>query len=55
MDQKINTIDTEKAWQIVERFREICREHDLWLSVKTEEKPELKMIKIEEISIKVEV
>lgn len=43
-----------QAWEIVEKIRQIVKEHGLWVTVLTEEKPDLKMIRIQEISIRVE-
>lgn len=43
-----------QAEKIVSELRAVCKKHGLWLSVLREEKPHLKMIRIQEISIKVE-
>uniref|UniRef100_A0A6H1ZS10 Uncharacterized protein n=1 Tax=viral metagenome TaxID=1070528 RepID=A0A6H1ZS10_9ZZZZ len=42
------------AFKIVDKIDKICKDHGLWISVKTEKKPDLKIIRIEEISIKVD-
>ena len=43
-----------EARQIVEQFKQLCVKHNLWISVKEEHQPDLKWIRIEAISIKVE-
>ena len=44
----------DEAWNIVNKIKAICKEEGLWIFVKTEEKPDLEMIRIEEISIKID-
>ena len=43
-----------EARKLVEQIKALCASHNLWLSVREEHKPDLRMIRIEEISIKVE-
>jgi len=44
----------EKALNLEEKFRALCEENGLWLKIEHEIKPDLKMIRIKEISIKVD-
>ena len=43
-----------KALSIQQKFLDLCKEHQLWAIVEHIRKPDLKMIKIKEISIKVD-
>jgi hypothetical protein len=44
----------EDAIRVVNQIEAICLKHNLWCVVESVKQPELKMIKIKEISIKVE-
>jgi len=44
----------EEAIKILNQIEALCIKYGLWYSVETEKKPDLKMIKIREISIKVD-
>ena len=43
-----------EAIAIQDEIKEYCAGHGLWVSIEHERKPNLKMIRIKEISIKVE-
>ena len=43
-----------EARQLAAEIRELCKKHGVWLTMKEEFKPDLAMIRIEEISIKVD-
>lgn len=43
-----------EARQVAEKIRNICKEHGLWCIIEEQHKPELKMILVKEISIKVD-
>jgi hypothetical protein len=43
-----------EARQLLEEIRDLCKRHGLWVTVEEEHRPELKMIRVKEISIKVE-
>ncbi len=43
-----------KARAILKEIQELCEKHGLWFSHTEERKPDLRVIKINEISIKVE-
>ena len=43
----------EQALQILSVFKTICKKYGVWFTVEKEYKPNLRMIKIKEISIKV--
>lgn len=46
---------TEKeARRVVAELKEFCKRHGLWVTVSEEHKPNLTMIRVEEISIKVD-
>ncbi|UCD87103.1 MAG: hypothetical protein JSV01_04880 [Desulfobacterales bacterium] len=43
----------EQALKLLEQIQSLCRQHGLWVTVEHENKPDLRMIRIKEISIKV--
>ena len=43
-----------EARKVVEMIVSLCEKHGLWAIIEEERKPELKMIRVKEISIKVE-
>jgi len=47
-------MDKAKALDLVKEFESLAQKHGLWITVLTEKKPDLKWIRIQEISIKVE-
>ena len=44
-----------EARKIAHDISELCKRHGLWVTVEEEHKPDLKMIRIKEISIKIDV
>lgn len=44
----------EEAQEVLALIKKVCRKYGLWLTVETEEKPDLKFIRIKEISIKID-
>lgn len=42
------------ALKLYHQFEALCAKYNLWFTVEMEKKPELKMIRIKEISIKVD-
>jgi hypothetical protein len=44
----------EKALQILREIETVCKKHALWFDVKMEQHPDLKMIRVQEISIKID-
>lgn len=44
----------EDAIKVLNQLEAVCIKHKLWYTVETEKKPELSMIRIKEISIKIE-
>jgi len=47
-------MDKPKALDIVKEFKLLAEKQGLWITVVTEGRPQLRMIRIQEISIKVE-
>lgn len=43
-----------EARQIAEQIRNLCKRHGLWVTVEEEHKPDLKMIRVKEISIRID-
>jgi len=43
----------DEAKKIQQEIEAICRKHGLWFFVEYENKPELRMIRVKEISIKI--
>jgi len=46
-------ITPQKANEIVTQIKKICTDNNLWHTVEAENKPDLKIIRIKEISIKI--
>lgn len=46
-------IDEKKARAILIEITDVCKKHGLWVSHTEERKPDLKIIKVNEISIKI--
>jgi hypothetical protein len=44
----------DQALKLSEEIESLCHKHGLWLTVEHENKPDLRMIRIKEISIKVQ-
>jgi len=44
----------DEAMALVEVFRKLCIKHGLWMTTQFEEKPDLRMVRITEISIKID-
>ena len=44
----------DKAQKVLNEIRSICEKNGLWFSVTSEMKPDLKMIRINEISIQID-
>lgn len=44
----------EDAIRVLNQIEALCIKNDLWYIVETEKRPDLKMIKIREISIKID-
>jgi hypothetical protein len=44
----------DQALNLLKEIESLCRQHGLWLTVEHENKPDLRMIRIKEISIKVQ-
>jgi hypothetical protein len=58
---KVNSLTSGKngmkeleARNLVEQIRELCKKNGLWITITEEHKPNLAMIRVEEISIKVD-
>ena len=47
-------MNKDQAMDIVLLFRKVCKKNNLWMTTEYEEKPDLKMIRIKEISIKID-
>jgi thiamine monophosphate synthase len=43
-----------EARQLAAEIRELCKKHGVWLVIEEEHKPALAMIRVKEISIKVD-
>lgn len=43
----------EQALEVQREFERLCNKHGLWLTVEHEKRPDLKVIRIKEISIKI--
>jgi hypothetical protein len=48
------TMSKDEAMALVEVFRKLCIKHGLWMTTQFEEKPDLRMVRITEISIKID-
>lgn len=46
-------IDEKKARAILTEIKDVCKKHGLWVSHTEEAKPDLKVIRVNEISIKI--
>lgn len=44
----------DQALKLLEQIQSLCRQYGLWVTVEHENKPDLRMIRIKEISIKVQ-
>lgn len=44
----------EEAIKVLNQIEALCVKNDLWYVVETDKRPDLKMIKIKEISIKID-
>lgn len=49
----MQTVSKAQALQIQAELEDLCRKYGLWFTVQHELKPDLKMIRIQEISIKI--
>ena len=47
-------MDEPKAMNVLNEFKALAKKHGVWITTVMEEKPDLKWIRIQEISIKVE-
>ena len=47
-------MNKDNALKLQEEIQAICKKYGLWVTVEHENKPELKMIRIKEISIKID-
>ena len=47
-------MEKEAAVKVLNQIEALCIKYGLWYTVETEKKPELRMIRIKEISIKIE-
>ena len=47
-------MDKTAALKVQSEFESLCKKYGLWFTIEREEKPDLKMIRIKEISIKVD-
>ena len=43
-----------EAKELLKKLISICAEHGLWVTIEEERKPDLKMIRVKEISIRVD-
>lgn len=47
-------METSKALNLQAEIEALCKKHGLWVAIEHEKKPDLKIIRIKEISIKVD-
>ncbi len=47
-------MNKEEAVKVLNQIEALCMKNDLWYTVETEKRPDLKTIRIKEISIKID-